>query len=248
MKSILGCAAAILVVCPSLASACEPPVVTGPDEMVLHIEASGTTTDPADLITITVPIQTTGQTAIAARAANQAAIARFKAALKVAGIDPAAVSMKPPSSFGFIGNMSTAEDDGAASMTLLNQAQTRSANSMFDIRLSDPSQMTKVTAVLDEQNLAMVGGPRSSLVDDRAAKDRAIANAIANVRKEAESYAKALGVTIKRIVRVSSNCNLAANDYGTMMERWANMWGGSASGFAVVTQAVACVDAIAVSK
>ncbi|MEO7690211.1 MAG: SIMPL domain-containing protein [Sphingomonas sp.] len=173
-------------------------------EVLLQVSAMGSVHNPADDITITIPITASSSTAIAARAANQAVIDRLKRALIAKGIDPNAISLAPMNSprIGFIGNetdMSGFPSQG------LNMAQNRkTANSVLQVKLSETAGIRTVRDVLDAQDQGMVGAPAFSLKDDRAAHQAAVKDAIAKARADAESYAAALGLHVVSITRVSN--------------------------------------------
>lgn len=249
MKLVAGWIAVGLAIIPLAASASDSDL-PGPGETAFHIAARGKALRKPNRITLNVPIQKSADTAIAARAANQAAINRLKSALTAVGVSQTAIVMKQPSGFGFVGNEALADEEGGGGtvMHVMSPATKRTASSLVEIQLVDSAQVAKATEVLDEQDLAIVGTPRSSLVDDSEAKDAAIKDALANARRDADSYARALGLVVKRIVRVSNDCTIGSDDYRSMFTQWSAFMGGGQEGYMVETQATACIDVLAVAK
>jgi uncharacterized protein YggE len=250
-----------------LASRAQDRAIETPDSTILHIAATGSVRSRPDRIIVTVPVGKSAATAQAARAATQAAIERLRAALVSAGIDAAAIVTKQPGGWGLVGNealMAGADmgdnDEDAVSATQgqgvntvadalrsLNGAGKRMANSLVEIRLTDAAQLARVTPILDDLDLPMAGLPQRSLLDDRAAKNAAVADALRKARAEADTYAQVLSLKIVRINRVSNDCSPVPNDYRAMISGWNAMWGGQ-DGDNVETQVTACVDFVVAPK
>lgn len=175
-----------------------------PGEVLLQISANGSSRDKADTVTILVPISTTGATASAARAANEASIERLKKALVARGVPAGSASVVPmQGSFGFIGN-ETANLDLLPGTAFAAAGREKSARSLIQIILTNPAMMSAVRAALDAENQAMTGPPVYALKDDRPASAAASADAIAKARRQADLSAAALGLRVARIVRVSN--------------------------------------------
>ena len=213
-----------------------------PGEVLLQLSARGSVHSPADLITINIPISASGDTAIAARAADQATLDRVKHALVAKGIDPNAITLAPMNAtrIGFIGNegdypaAASPEGPGAA----LNR---KTAQAMLQVKLSDPARVQIVRDVLDSENQAMAGAPTFSLKDDRIAHRAAIADAIARARSDAEAYAAALGLHVVGIIRVS-NQDQATQDAESYADMMRQMMGQGEGSNDVVTQARVSID------
>ena len=213
-----------------------------PGEVLLQLSARGSVHNPADLITINIPISAWGNTAIAARAADQAIIDRVKHALVARGIDPNAITLAPMNGarMGFIGN----EEDMpvvASPQGLGATLNRKTAQAMLQVKLSDPARAQIVRDVLDSENQAMAGAPTFSLKDDRIAHRAAIADAIARARSDAEAYAAALGLHVVGIIRVS-NQDQATQDAESYADMMRQMMGQGESSNDVVTQARVSID------
>jgi uncharacterized protein YggE len=240
MKGAWALIAAIVI--PNVALADDRMIIAKEGETILHVEAIGEVRTPADYIAISVPIQTTGVTAAAARETNQAAIVKFKAGLSTVGIAPAEIISKTPIS-GFWGNAS-ADEGGEGGIVMTTQMPKRSANSLFEIRVHSLAQLSKVREVLDAQDLTMLGGPRPVLNDDSSAKSAAIGNAITKAKREADAYASTLGLKVVRVARAGNDCTPERNDIEAMMARWSTGIGSGDN--MVVTSSSACLDVIAI--
>jgi uncharacterized protein YggE len=107
--------------------------------------------------------------------------------------------------FGFIGNEAyDPSDPPEVPQAMAATMARKTAYSTVRIRLTDAALVDRVREVLDQQNQSMTGAPTYALNDDRAAKNEAIADAIAKVRQDAEAYAAPLGLRVERITSVSS--------------------------------------------
>jgi uncharacterized protein YggE len=210
-------------------------------EVLLQVSAMGSVHNPADDITITIPITASSNTAIAARAANQAVIDRIKRALVAKGIDPNAISLAPMNSprIGFIGN--EVDMSGFPSQGVDMAQNRKTANSVLQVKLSNRAGIRTVRDVLDAEDQGMAGAPAFSLKDDRAAHQAAVKDAIAKARAEAESYAAALGLHVVGITRVSNQGPEGANPEAYLaVMRAMNGQGGESDD--VVTEARVWID------
>lgn len=221
------------------AYASEPQSASSSDT-TLHIMASGMIKSRADRLLIRIPIEEKAQNAKDARAAAQAKIDRLQAALSSIGIASTSVIIRLVNNFGFLGNEANGDEPAIAALHLASPSIERTASSLVEITLADPGQVKKVNMVLDDLNLAMLGNPRPSLIDERAARNAAIADAIGKARAEAESYAAGLGLSVGRINHVSNDCGGGSADYKMMMAGWSAMFNGN--DLMVETTASACVD------
>lgn len=172
----------------------------------LRIVSTGQSVKTADYVTIYVPISTNADTTSSARAANNAAIAKLTNALVAHGVGRDAITVIPSSGrMGFIGNEaydpSDASSEPASVATLTAR---KSAFSTVRIRLTTIASLDGVQAVLDQQNLTMLGGPLYSLNDDRVARNAAVADAIVKAKQDADAYAAPLGMRVERITSVSN--------------------------------------------
>jgi len=225
------------------------------DEVTIQIAARGRALTRADLIMITVPVKSTGQTSAAARTANIAAVERLKAALTAIGIDPRnIVQVAPRNRFGFVGNapydpVVDAADFTESAPTKSPKADLKSAETVIEVRLTDPANVPEVSDVLDRLDLAMTGTPSLSLSDDGKAKAIAISDAIGRARKDADIHAAALGLKVVRIGRIDNFCPAE-----TISATWTVFQAALSSAEIgvepniVVTDAQVCMDLVAAPK
>lgn len=225
---------AALLSAPALAQSSQPS-----GEIPLQISTLGKAVVPAELITASVPINTPGKTPAEARAANVDMIARMRAALQAAGIPAAAVVMIPPQpQYGFVGN----EEEGfAAALTGRSIASNR-AQSLFEVRLTDASQVQKMSDALTSVGLVIAGVPMPSVSDDGAPRQVAIQDAIRRARSTADTYASTLGLKVARITRVANGCSMDAGLGWQMMPGRTPTSPSERDRYSVTITAIACID------
>lgn len=249
MRRALGLGVAMLFAVSGTASAADAQTIgaTAPGTVDLSISATGQSVKRADQVTIRVPITSSGATNAAAKAANSAAEAALINALVASGIDRRAITSHPGvSQFGFVGNEAYNLGALEAPQAPGNMAR-KTAHSVLQIRLTDTALISRVEGVLNQQNQAMNSTPLYSLRDDRAARNAAIADALANARQEADAYATPLGLRVDRITSVS---NYGATRTSPDVESFMRMLAGTQEGDPdmVTTRAEAWVNFVLVPQ
>ncbi len=196
----------------SLAAAAAPAVSQTPadgplgrDEVLLEVEAAGTARVRAEIATVSVPLFTTAATPAAARALHGALQERVKSATRKVGIRPEDMRLGASGSpMGFVGNEAYEQLAGWSVAAGENQEAPQAIESqIFEIRLRDPRMFEALRIALEEAGVRRVPEPAYSLPDDRAVLRAAKADALRNARAEAEAYAQASGMRVRRMVRIS---------------------------------------------
>lgn len=146
---------------------------------------------------------------------------------------------------GFISEPPTDED--GAPLPWKAAMSKKTAQSLLRVKLNDPSQIEIVREVLDAENEAMAGAPVLSLKNEQPAKRKAIADAVAKARAEAEIYAAAFGMRVLRVSRIS-NEGLSPGEpgYAALMQMMAAQNGPDAND--VSTDVTMSVDFVLVAR
>lgn len=185
-------------------AAAAQPVVLGPAEGLISVEAQGVYRSRPDLVEMSAGVVAAGATAREAVEANAAMAEKLVAAVRAAGIQARDVqteslSLRPRFSSD---EERRARDDGQPPRILGYVATNR-----LRLRLRDVSQAGNILGALFAAGANEVRGPVFSLVDDTAARRAAERVAVASARAEAENYAAALGKRVGRVLRVADRRN-----------------------------------------
>jgi uncharacterized protein YggE len=165
----------------------------------LDISATGSSTRPPDLMTISAGVVTQANKAGEAMRINASAMSATLAALKRAGvadrdIQTQAINLQPQYRYG----------DNVPPILTGYQASNR-----VSVRLRDLSSAGSVLDALVAAGANQIEGPTLSVDHPEAALNEARSKALATARSRAELYAKAAGLSVRRIVRISESENNA---------------------------------------
>ena len=191
MKSLLLPLAAFAVAAPALADITTTPI-TGTE---LDIQTTGTSTRAPDIATIGAGVVTQAARAGDAMAANAKAMSATIAALKRAGvadrdIQTQSINLQPQYRYG---------DNQPPVLTGYQ------ANNRVSVRIRDMGGAGGIIDALVASGANQIDGPTLSVEHPEAALDEARAKALATARTRADLYAKAAGLTVRRIVRISES-------------------------------------------
>jgi uncharacterized protein len=196
MKSIIGLAAAMAAALPSGVMA----EVTGPNinGTRLDIVAQGSVKRVPDVAIISAGVMTTARDAKSAMAANATAMTRVLAALRSAGVaerdmSTAQIGLSPQYRYA----------DNQAPVVTGYQA-----NNSVTVRFRDIAKSGAILDALVSAGSNQISGPTLTIDKPEAAMDEARTDAIKSARARAELYAKAAGLTVKRIVAISESANM----------------------------------------
>lgn len=200
-----------------------------PGEVLLELGSIGTASVPADLATIRLAINGSGDTEAAARADLETRYRRIATVARQAGVPAAAISRVEPSQSEDLRILDVPEappppsEDGpvGAIVTppppltpLRPRASSHYLSSIVTVRVTDVARVSAIRSALDAAAETQFNGmPAFSLTDSRAARQAARAQALAAVRADAEAYATSLGMRVARIVRVSERTGVGMLPY-----------------------------------
>lgn len=189
MKMLLPLA--LMAATPALADVTTTPI-TGTE---LDISATGTSTRTPDLATIGAGVVTQAAKAGDAMRANAAAMTATIAALRRAGvadrdIQTQSINLQPQYRYG----------DNVPPVLTGYQASNR-----VSVRIRDLGGAGGVLDALVAAGANQIDGPTLSVDHPETALDEARAKALASAKARAELYAKAAGLTVKRIMRISES-------------------------------------------
>lgn len=193
MKTMLLPLAALALASPAFADVTTTPIA-GTE---LDIAATGASTRAPDIAMIGAGVVTQATKAGDAMAANAKAMTATIAALKRAGvadrdIQTQSINLQPQYRYG---------DNQPPVLTGYQ------ANNRVSVRIRDLARAGGVIDALVSAGANQIDGPTLSIEHPEAALDEARAKALATARTRAELYAKAAGLTVKRIVRISESEN-----------------------------------------
>lgn len=191
MKTLLVPLAALCLTAPALADATATPIA-GTE---LDVSATGTSTRKPDVATISAGVVSQAMKAGEAMAANAKAMTATIAALKRAGvadrdIQTQSISLQPQYRYG---------DNQPPQLTGYQ------ASNRVSVRIRDLAGAGGVIDALVSAGANQIEGPTLSVEHPEAALDEARTGALAIARARAELYAKAAGLTVRRIVRISES-------------------------------------------
>jgi uncharacterized protein YggE len=190
MKMLLPLVA-LAVTAPALADVSTTPIA-GTE---LDISATGTSTRRPDIATISAGVVTQATRAGDAMAANAKAMTATVAALKRAGvadrdIQTQSISLQPQYRYG----------ENQPPILTGYQASNRVA-----VRLRDLAAAGGVIDALVAAGANQIDGPTLAVEHPETALDEARTKALAKARARADLYAKAAGLSVRRIVRISES-------------------------------------------
>lgn len=169
-----------------------------PGEILLQINAVGTTQSPAERGAISFRLLSRGRTEADAVKAQQATLAALRSDIAAAGLQPDALKDGLGNGpFGFVGNEAFEMFQQNASGSTDKMVATFQTLTISNLALVEPAK-----AVLRKNNIPH-GDVLLSLRDDSAAKRRAIGDAVARAKAQAIDYATPLGMRVARVLRVT---------------------------------------------
>jgi uncharacterized protein YggE len=159
----------------------------------LDIVAQGSVKRVPDVAIISAGVITSARDAKAAMAANAAAMARVLTALRSAGVAERDVAT---AQIGLSPQYRYAENQPPV-------VTGYQANNSVTVRFRDIAKSGAILDALVAAGSNQISGPTLTIDKPEAAQDEARVDAIKSARARAELYAKAAGLTVKRIVAIS---------------------------------------------
>ena len=188
----LAAAASPVAAFAQVAAVTPVPVIQGTR---LDIVAEGEVTRTPDIATISAGVVTQAATAGAAMAENAQRMATTVAALRKAGvadrdIQTSAINLNPQYRYG----------ENVPPVITGYQA-----SNQVSVRFRDVKRAGAILDTLVSQGANQISGPNFSVDKPEAALDEARTAAIAKARARAELYAKAAGLSVRRILSISES-------------------------------------------
>ena len=175
--------------------------VTGPtmSGTRLDVVAQGTVKRVPDVAIISAGVITTARDAKSAMASNATAMARVLGALRSAGVaerDMATAQIGLSPQYRYVENQPP----------IVTGYQ---ANNSVTVRFRDIAKSGAILDALVSAGANQINGPTLTIDKPEAAQDEARADAIKTARARAELYARAAGLTVKRIVAISETSTMS---------------------------------------
>jgi uncharacterized protein len=196
MLKTLALAAAMAALPLSAMAEVTGPTVTGTR---LDIVAQGSVKRVPDIAIISAGVVATARDAKSAMASNATAMARVLTALRGAGVadrDMATAQIGLNAQYRYVENQAP----------IVTGYQ---ANNSVTVRFRDIAKSGAILDALVAAGANQINGPTLTLDKPETAQDEARADAIKTARARAELYAKAAGLTVKRIVAISEMGNVS---------------------------------------
>jgi len=195
MKSIMAAALMIGAAIPAAAGAQQATISQAIAGTRLDVTATGEVTRVPDLAIISAGVQTRAATASAALQQAAARMTRVRAALKAAGIadrdiQTSSINLNPDYRY-----------ENGQPPKLAGYA----ASNQLTIRFRDIANAGKIIDALVAEGANSISGPSLTIDKPETAMDEARLKAIAAGRARAETYARALGMRVVRLVALSEN-------------------------------------------
>ena len=175
--------------------------VTGPtvSGTRLDVVAQGTVKRVPDVAIISAGVITTARDAKSAMASNATAMARVLGALRSAGVaerDMATAQIGLNPQYRYVENQPP----------VVTGYQ---ANNSVTVRFRDIAKSGAILDALVGAGANQINGPTLTIDKPEAAQDEARTDAIKTARTRAELYARAAGLTVKRIVAISETSTMS---------------------------------------
>lgn len=187
---------------PAMAQAVSPGPVVAPGNAVLTLSADGRSTRTPDLAVFSAGVTTQAKTASAALSENAERMNAVITALKASGIAERDIQTSNLSVNPVYGQPRT---DANGNMTGDPVIIGYQATNQVEVRQRKIAGYGKTIDTLVSAGANQVSGPSFQLDNPDAASDEARLEAMKKARARAELYAKAAGLTVKRILTISES-------------------------------------------
>jgi uncharacterized protein len=187
---------------PAMAQAVSPTPVVAPGNAVLTLSADGRSTRVPDLAVFSAGVTTQAKTAAAALSDNADRMNAVIAALKTSGIAERDIQTSNLSVNPVYGQQRTDANGNVSGDPVIIGYQ---ANNQVEVKQRKIGNYGKTIDTLVNAGANQVSGPSFQLDNPDAASDEARIDAMKKARARAELYAKAAGLTVKRILTISES-------------------------------------------
>ncbi len=187
---------------PATAQAVSPGPVVAPGNAVLTVSADGRSTRTPDLAVFSAGVTTQAKTASAALAQNAEQMNAVITALKASGIAERDIQTSNLSVNPVYGQPRADANGNVTGDPVIIGYQ---ANNQVEVKQRKIAGYGKTIDTLVTAGANQVSGPSFQLDDPDTASDEARVEAMKKARSRADLYAKAAGLTVKRILTISES-------------------------------------------
>lgn len=187
---------------PAMAQAVSPGPVVAPGNAVLTVSADGRSTRTPDLAVFSAGVTTQAKTASAALSQNAEQMNAVIAALKASGIAERDIQTSNLSVNPVYGQPRADANGNVSGDPVIIGYQ---ATNQVEVKQRKIGNYGKTIDTLVNAGANQVSGPSFQLDNPDAASDEARIEAMKKARARAELYAKAAGLTVKRILTISES-------------------------------------------
>lgn len=187
---------------PAMAQAVSPGPVVAPGNAVLTLSADGRSTRVPDLAVFSAGVTTQAKTASAALSQNAEQMNAVIAALKASGIAERDIQTSNLSVNPVYGQPRADANGNVSGEPVIIGYQ---ASNQVEVKQRKIGNYGKTIDTLVNAGANQVSGPSFQLDNPDAASDEARIEAMKKARARAELYAKAAGLTVKRILTISES-------------------------------------------
>ncbi|WP_072378660.1 SIMPL domain-containing protein [Novosphingobium sp. NDB2Meth1] len=187
---------------PAMAQAVSPGPVVAPGNAVLTVSADGRSTRTPDLAVFSAGVTTQAKTASAALSQNAEQMNAVIAALKASGIAERDIQTSNLSVNPVYGQPRADANGNVSGDPVIIGYQ---ATNQVEVKQRKIGNYGKTIDTLVSAGANQVSGPSFQLDNPDAASDEARIEAMKKARARAELYAKAAGLTVKRILTISES-------------------------------------------
>ena len=187
---------------PAMAQAVSPGPVVAPGNAVLTVSADGRSTRTPDLAVFSAGVTTQAKTASAALSQNAEQMNAVISALKASGIAERDIQTSNLSVNPVYGQPRADANGNVTGDPVIIGYQ---ANNQVEVKQRKIAGYGKTIDTLVSAGANQVSGPSFQLDDPDTASDEARVEAMKKARSRADLYAKAAGLTVKRILTISES-------------------------------------------
>lgn len=197
----VGAAITALIAAPAAAQ-----LTLQPGETLLEVQAEGQSRYLPDMANVSVGVVSTGSTAREATDANAKSMADVVAAVRRAGVDGRFIRTQQINVQPRFARQSPSDYEG---QPVITGYVARNSVAVTILKLATAPD---VIAAAFGAGANSVNGPNLGNREPATGVEQARADAITNARAEAETYAKAFGMRVARVLRVSERSNYTRSD------------------------------------
>jgi uncharacterized protein YggE len=194
------------------------------DEIPVEVVATGVSVLPADKATVTLNLRKTRATNREARDNVRRLADQLTAELVQLGLSRQSINFEEPTNRpGFIGNEAVSEMMEGMGQATSARKTPASANASLELTISEMGLLPRLRDLIDQRDAVVMENPAFSLSDDRRARNAAIHDGTGKARLDADAYASALGMRVRRVVRAKDQAaqpSLLFPDYDKMVDKF----------------------------